>query len=205
MNEPNTEPTPSVADYSDNGVQYAGFWSRSGSLIVDGFLFMPFMMLMNFIVGLHRPVPILIINVFFAIVIQLYITMCHAFFGATLGKMATGIQLRQLNLDEVGWSESLKRNSIDYLFAVGTISSTAILLLTIPSENVLNLSIEEFAEFSSNRTTILDSTIVVLSFIWTVSEVIVLLFNKKKRAIHDFLAGTVVVVKQSLPKRLATA
>ncbi len=36
----------------------------------------------------------------------------------------------------------------------------------------------------------------VLSFalnVWIWSEVIVLLFNRRKRALHDFIAGTVVV------------
>jgi len=32
-----------------------------------------------------------------------------------------------------------------------------------------------------------------LTNIWTYSELIVLLTNKKKRAIHDFIAGTVIV------------
>ena len=35
--------------------------------------------------------------------------------------------------------------------------------------------------------------ITILSHIWIWSEVIVLLFNKRKRAIHDFMAGTVIV------------
>jgi hypothetical protein len=35
-----------------------------------------------------------------------------------------------------------------------------------------------------------------LSQAWTWSEIIVLLFNKKKRALHDFMAGTVVIHAQ---------
>ncbi|MFH3639525.1 RDD family protein, partial [Acinetobacter baumannii] len=34
------------------------------------------------------------------------------------------------------------------------------------------------------------------SELWTWSEFIVLLFNKRKRAIHDFIAGTIVIKKQ---------
>ena len=34
-----------------------------------------------------------------------------------------------------------------------------------------------------------------LSYAWMLSEVVTMLFNEKKRAIHDFIAGTVVVVE----------
>jgi len=42
--------------------------------------------------------------------------------------------------------------------------------------------------------------ITVLSNIWIWSEVIVLLFNKRKRAIHDFIAGTVIVKSKYIEK-----
>ena len=32
--------------------------------------------------------------------------------------------------------------------------------------------------------------------IWIWSEFVVLLFNRRKRAIHDFIAGTVVILKE---------
>jgi uncharacterized RDD family membrane protein YckC len=35
--------------------------------------------------------------------------------------------------------------------------------------------------------------ITIAIYSWTASEVVVLLFNRKKRALHDFIAGTVVV------------
>lgn len=35
--------------------------------------------------------------------------------------------------------------------------------------------------------------VVICSNVWILSEFFVLLFNKRKRAIHDFIAGTIVV------------
>ena len=35
-----------------------------------------------------------------------------------------------------------------------------------------------------------------LTNIWTYSELIVLLMNSRKRALHDFIAGTVIVKKK---------
>jgi hypothetical protein len=32
--------------------------------------------------------------------------------------------------------------------------------------------------------------------IWMVSEIVILLFNHRKRALHDYLAGTIVIVKK---------
>ena len=36
----------------------------------------------------------------------------------------------------------------------------------------------------------------IIEEVWVWSEFIVLLMNRKKRAIHDFIAGTVVVVRE---------
>ena len=41
-----------------------------------------------------------------------------------------------------------------------------------------------------------DETVETIGWIWFWSEVIVLLFNQRKRAIHDFIAGTVVIHKR---------
>nr|WP_309696742.1 hypothetical protein [Armatimonas sp.] len=35
--------------------------------------------------------------------------------------------------------------------------------------------------------------------IWVWSEVVVILFNKRRRALHDFIAGTVVTSEQRIP------
>ncbi len=43
------------------------------------------------------------------------------------------------------------------------------------------------------------AAISLLEKIWFWSEVIFVLTNAKKRAIHDFIAGTVVVVEKTLP------
>ncbi len=36
-------------------------------------------------------------------------------------------------------------------------------------------------------------------FLWTWSELIVMLFHRQHRALHDFMAGTVVVADQRIP------
>jgi uncharacterized RDD family membrane protein YckC len=40
------------------------------------------------------------------------------------------------------------------------------------------------------------ATISILQQVWIYSEVVVVLFNKRKRALHDFIAGTVVIQKK---------
>jgi len=48
------------------------------------------------------------------------------------------------------------------------------------------------------------SLVSTLSQVWWWSEFIVLLFNKRKRAIHDFMAGTVVIKKQYEKKEITS-
>jgi uncharacterized RDD family membrane protein YckC len=39
----------------------------------------------------------------------------------------------------------------------------------------------------------------VASEVWVWSEVVVMLFNRQRRALHDFIAGTVVTAEKTIP------
>jgi uncharacterized RDD family membrane protein YckC len=41
-------------------------------------------------------------------------------------------------------------------------------------------------------------TLDILGQLWFWSEVVTMLFNKKKRALHDFIAGTMVIQEQTM-------
>ena len=65
--------------------------------------------------------------------------------------------------------------------------------------NFQSLSSMEFAQQMTEHTPSFHNTINSMFQIWFWGELIVLLFNKRRRAIHDFIAGTVVIKKRALP------
>jgi uncharacterized RDD family membrane protein YckC len=185
-------------DFAFQRIAYGGFWRRLGANLIDMIVLIP--------IGLLSFYFIIQANIWVAIFIQLiggiigaiYTTTLHALYGATLGKMATGLQVRKLNFTPIGWMEAVKRNSVDYGFTILSLIGNISVLLIMPMEELHQSSVLELGKLIQSYQSPVYSLIQSMFTLWFWGEVIVLLFNKKKRAIHDYIAGTVVVVEDSL-------
>ena len=51
---------------------------------------------------------------------------------------------------------------------------------------------------SQSKLAVFMFVIPIVGFLWTWSELIVMLFNQRRRALHDFIAGTVVIADQKV-------
>lgn len=180
-------------------VEYGGFWRRFGANTIDALVFFPVAIAAAFVMITLNFWLILPIQILSGILGAAYTTFMHAWYGATLGKMATGLSVRKTSLYPISWDEAVKRNSVDYVFlmitAIGNIST----FLVIPREELLRASIFDMSPLLQHYQSPLFSVCQTFFGLWFWSEIVVLLFNEKKRAIHDLIAGTVVVVKTSLP------
>lgn len=119
--------------------------------------------------------------------------------GQTPGKMALRIKVVSLDGTDAGFFRALMRHLVDFVFSLITsaLSIYALLSFTAAEYNVLSLA--EKAELINRHTPPFAETMVFVSFAWIASEMVVLLFNDKRRAIHDFIAGTVVVHMEAKP------
>jgi uncharacterized RDD family membrane protein YckC len=180
-------------------VTYGGFWRRLGANLIDGFIFLPFGLLIFFLLARVSIWLIILFQIMNFLIAALYPTILHAHYGATLGKMVTGLTVRKQNLEPIGWVEAIKRSSVDYglilIIGVGNIST----FLSIPQETFMHASTLEANQMLQAYQIPFYSYANTFFMLWFWSEVLVLLFNKKRRAIHDFIAGTLVVVKDSIP------
>lgn len=194
----------------ESTVQYAGFWRRLGAGLLDSLILLPvFFLLFPHPLNATRggALACLLLS---QLLCQGYKIYLHAKFGQTLGKMATKIKLVKLDLAAVSWKESLIRNAPDLLlsllFFIGAAISYSqstdaeVVAAQIYPSAFLSIDIEKIKLISEAQKIIHDRDPLamiagVLSNLWFWSEFIVLLFNKKKRAIHDFIAGTVVIRK----------
>jgi uncharacterized RDD family membrane protein YckC len=105
-----------------------------------------------------------------------------------------GIRIAKLDGSEVGYREAVIRYSV--LFFINTLLSVALLM------SLYGMSDFEYATFASAQAHVkaLEAgasawyqPVQIAGAVWAYSEFIVLLTNKKRRALHDFMAGTVVV------------
>ncbi len=176
---------------------YAGFWSRFGAGLIDALILLPLSYLLVWLEGFDRTMA-LIITIPSSILFSMYNVYFNARFGGSLGKLALGIKVTKPDGSKIGWSEAWKRSAVDLFYAV--------LYLFIEVQALLLINPDTYANAGSlyKRITLLQehypfwysSMLYPFYQVWIWSEVFVVLFNKRKRAIHDFIAGTVVIHKK---------
>ena len=114
-------------------------------------------------------------------------------FGGTPGKLIVGVRIRKVSGEPVGYREAVLRYLPD--FVLGLLMSIALLM------SVLHMSDTEYRALSfmerAKRMVELAPSwykpLQIAQNVWVWGELIVLLTNRKRRALHDFIAGTVVV------------
>lgn len=107
----------------------------------------------------------------------LYSILFHGFTGQTIGKMIIGIKV----FDK---SETIK-NSFGQAVLRDIVPLGAMLVFYILS--ILGLTND------SSALTFSSLFLFYIIVIWSLLEIITLLFNEKQRALHDYIAGTVVL------------
>ena len=168
-------------------MKYAGFGPRLLSLIFDvllfGLIWLPMRLLFNDISKLASILTLAFIFISYH-VIQLYLLTKY---GGSFGKLLARIRVRKVNGDFINFRIAFLRSSVDIIFSflqlIGFIGG---------------LSVVSFTQYqASNRMSDIFPSwyiwVEILGQLWFWGETIILLFNKKKRAIHDFIAGTVVI------------
>lgn len=107
----------------------------------------------------------------------LYTILFHGFSGQTIGKMIAGIKiLDKSEATDINFSQAILRDIIPLI---------GVLVLFV-------LSVFGLLDESGNATS---SAIIFSSIIlsWSILEIMTMIFNEKRRALHDYIAGTVVL------------
>ena len=176
-------------------MRYAGFWPRLGALIIDTIVMAPLIWLAFWALSTSRT---------WAVMVQLSATVLFAFYniyfigrwGQTIGKMALGIKVVALDGSEAGFGRAFYRQSVDLGLSVLTTVLTVHALLSVSGTLYDAASLAQKMQMLGEYTPSWNTAIDALSVAWAASELVVLLFNAKRRALHDFIAGTVVVHEQ---------
>ncbi|MEO6588303.1 MAG: RDD family protein, partial [Pyrinomonadaceae bacterium] len=111
----------------------------------------------------------------------LYIILLHGFYGQTLGKMAMKLKVLDISERPITFTQAVVR-SLPQLLPV-FISASALSNQISPQDDA----------FTNNIFGIILTASYVLYSLWNLFDIIVCLSSDKKRALHDLIAGTVVV------------
>jgi uncharacterized RDD family membrane protein YckC len=185
-------------------LQYGGFWRRIAALCLDLLFLSPLGVLTLWLSSDYRLfgiiyfIPGLVISVLYNVVlVKLY--------GGTPGKIAAGLRITKIDGSPVGYREAILRHLPDLLLgsmiSVGILSSD----LRISDHDYIGLGLVERSRLELSLAPAWLSPVEILQRVWTWGEFLVLLTNEKRRAIHDFIAGTVVLLREPHPMASLTS
>ena len=145
------------------------FWVPS----IDFIILWPLVSLLPFLLSMILTESILnMIQLFLCILQFAYSIYFHGAYGATIGKMACRVKVVDAKTEQpITMRQALIRDSIPLVFILLLIGFNFTAIKSLP---VLFLVIAVF-------------------YLWFFAEIITMLTNEKRRAVHDFIAGTVVI------------
>ncbi len=181
---------PVVCD--DGELRYVGFWRRFGAFWIDALILLPIAAIPYLLSGqvrlfyLYSAVPSVLINYGFSV----YLVFRY---GGTPGKLLLHTRVAMVDGSPVTFSAANVRYAVSFVLSV----------LAVVAVLMASLKLTDQQYFSGNyiaRSTLLAAstpkwyqTVVVLSQVWVWSEFVTMMFNRKRRAVQDFMAGTIVV------------
>jgi uncharacterized RDD family membrane protein YckC len=187
----NTDPaSSSQSSESPDAPALAGVWARFASLVLDGLLWTPVALGVAYAASRSPDWGVFLFPAALVSFVA-YQVIFHARFGATVGKMILRIRVVRTDYSPIDLNAALKRSFVDAVFRLGlaTVSVQVIRSLgPIPVDSMMTF----VKALQANKSY---ATLSNLESIWTLSEIATCLFHRRRRALHDLIAGTLVVKK----------
>ena len=159
--------------------QYLTFWPRFWASFVDSLVVWPLHIILDFIQKPDSSVWLLLtVSSLRSLLWIIYSIYLHGTYGQTIGKMVTRVKIVDAEThSSISFRHAIMRDSVPTLFIIAfTVYQAyyfAIGTMSVPSRGL--------ALFNS------------IFLLWYAVELLTMLTNEKRRALHDFIASTLVV------------
>lgn len=182
-------PAPSSAPQA---LVYSSFWQRFAAGWIDVLVVLPVFLLHMSLAGQSRLLAMVLDPIMESLYVG-YMIYCHGRFGRTIGKRVMQIRVIRTDGIRIEWPEAWLRSLLDVVFAFfGSVA-------TLVALNAMTDADYRAAEtwLGMKNTTAFEPPSLAWvtwgSLIWACSHPIVILCNKRRRALHDFIAHTLVI------------
>lgn len=168
--------------------KYRTGFQRFVASTIDGFILIPLALLDFWIVTPGRPAPLLVAWLLVSYPAGwVYSVLMHGLYGQTIGKMITGVKVLDVSeVRRISMRQSVMRDSIYILINTAALATSVYLVVT-------------GASVDSDSFIMTGAMVGIAALAWSAAEILTLLTNKKRRALHDLIAGTVVLKIEVVP------
>ncbi len=162
--------------------KYATFWRRVGANLLDGLIFIPVTIGAQFLAPastdpMMQAAPGFVESLLF----YLYSIVLHGRNGQTIGKMAARVRVLDLSEEKLTMAQAITRDLVPLSLSVA--SFVVLVNVGLPTD----LSEVDYASLIPGL------FLLSIAILWSLAEILTMATNRKRRAIHDFIAGSVVV------------
>lgn len=170
-------------------IRYQTILHRLIAAIVDGIILWPIGFLLAYLTISDITFIVLIGSILTNLYPYVYSVLLHGHNGQTLGKMIMGIKVVRFdNEGDIDLKQAFVRDSVPIVLVILHFGYS--LTMIIGNE----LTGDEYIDMATAFVALTQAVIIgFLSSIWTIAELLSMLFNEKSRAIHDLIAKTVVI------------
>jgi uncharacterized RDD family membrane protein YckC len=179
-------------EFDTSSVEYSTFWRRVGAVTLDGLIKLP--LSLPIYVGLYYTrlvylfwlAPSLIITAWYAI----YLVMRN---GGTPGKRIVDLRIVMLDGAPVTAKAAILRYAVQLSIAVLATLGLALAGLNISDADFQSLNYLQKLTALTTHAPAWNTAVTRFAIGWYLLVAILMLCNSKRRAVHDFIAGTVVI------------
>ena len=161
--------------------KYQTFNKRWLASVIDSLIFLPFSLMAFNYERANDLESYIIYSSLHVLLFTLYLVIGHAKYGQTLGKAV--VRIKVFDVDEesrIGFKRAFLRESIWFFAQV-----VGLVYLAFSNSG----SIEQLPLQESYFTSIVGG----ISTLWLLLEIVTMAFNARRRALHDLIAGSVVL------------
>jgi len=157
--------------------RYKTFWRRFFASWIDSFILYIIHYLITIIITTSDYIMNDIGFLFLALLPFAYSMIFHGYYGQTFGKMVMKVKL--YNKDEIHDVKFIQAFYRELIPIIIIVLSYGLNFIEINLDNIYFMTYM--------------GIVASISLIWYLLEIFTMLFNTKRRALHDFIAGTVVL------------
>ena len=169
--------------------KYQTFWPRFWAGWIDVLIFLPLYFVDSWVQGATAaPAMLALWFIAYTFCTDIYSVSMHAHYGQTLGKMAMGVKVLDLSEAKLSLRQAVLRDIVPIALSLTTVVNGLPRVLA---------GLDPYIDPSEFNW--IDKFWLFGSLIWFVAELATMLTNAKRRAVHDFIAKSVVVRVSYLP------